>query len=238
MLKERQVAVTLGTYGVLSFCSLGSQEAFILLCVTNRTEAGFGFGSDDVGYLFAISGAFVLVLQMAIVPKLQRAWGARDCLLRACLSSSMCVLLSPLVGTALNAGSHAIQTVALVVSYSCLGLCTQLAFTSSFLLLNNSVVKKQRARVNGLGMAFGSLFKSCGPLICDSIFALSLQLSLSPTFVFFVISALYLLLACIVLRLPLSLNKPMDESLRYLEVFELDDDDQTITELELNATKR
>jgi hypothetical protein len=69
MVKDRRVVLTLGTYGVLSFCSLGSQEAFVLLCVTNQTSSGFGFGSDDVGAVFALSGALVLVLQMTVVPR-------------------------------------------------------------------------------------------------------------------------------------------------------------------------
>ena len=147
----------------------------------------------------------------------------------AAVAASGLVLLSPLVGTALlrAAVSKVVLSGALVLTYSCVGLCTQLAFTSSFLLLNNSVLKRQRARVNGLGMAVGSAFKSGGPLICDSIFALSLQLSLSPTFVFFFISALYLVLYSLVRHIPSSFNEPMDElSSQYVEVMlELDEEE-------------
>mmetsp|Transcript_44482 Transcript_44482/g.104413 ORF Transcript_44482/g.104413 Transcript_44482/m.104413 type:complete len:127 (-) Transcript_44482:132-512(-) len=91
---------------------------------------------------------------------------------------------------------------------------TIISFSATFMLINNSVTRSKRGRVNGLAMAIGSLFKAIGPAVGGSVFAWSLTTQVplvDSTFVFVAVGVLELLVGVLSLLLPTSLNSAIAE---------------------------
>lgn len=62
-----------------------------------------------------------------------------------------------------------------LISLNSLGKCAgSMAYTSIFLVINNSAGDEYRGRVNGLGMSAGSAFKAAGPTLGAVLFAWSI----------------------------------------------------------------
>lgn len=85
------------------------------------------------------------------------------------------------------------------------------AFTSNFILINNSVPSEKRGAMNGLGMTLGSLGKSIGPAVGSVIFAWTLTngigFPLDYHFIFYLGGLIAALVSLMTFWLPPSLEK-------------------------------
>jgi hypothetical protein len=75
----------------------------------------------------------------------------------------------------LSSAPKNIQVPALVVLILLSRLIFSLAFSALSVVINNSVTSSDRARVNGVAMAIGSLAKAAGPLSASLMYAWSLE---------------------------------------------------------------
>ncbi|CAN0839709.1 Protein ZINC INDUCED FACILITATOR-LIKE 1 [Linum grandiflorum] len=146
-------------YCIFSLHDMAYNEVFSLWAVSPRKLGGLGYSTPDVGEVLAISGAGLLVFQLALYPYAERLLGpVMVSRIAAALSIPLLAsypYLSKLTGLTLSLLLNCASILKNLLSVSIVtGLC---------ILQNNAVDQHQRGAANGISMTAMSLFKAVGP---------------------------------------------------------------------------
>ena len=118
-----------------------------------------------------MSGAALLLYQMVLFPPLSRRVSTTKlCFIGTAASGGLYALL-PFVTLFADRG---LVFAALLVQQALLRFSLGTAFTCTFTILNNSVAREARGRMQGLAMTVGSLARAVGPAMGAELFAWSL----------------------------------------------------------------
>ena len=175
-------------------------------------DGGLELSIHTIGYTIAIANTSMAVIQAFTFVRLTKAKGY----LWTFYCNSICFiplsLLVPLSYYLLD--TPVLFWVYFLTTFSFWCLFCQQIFTVEFLLSNNSVMRKQRGKMNGLSMTISSLFRSAASPIFTILFAVTatggLAYPLDFTCAFSLIALAITLSYLLALRLPKSIERPRD----------------------------
>ncbi|KAJ7387199.1 hypothetical protein OS493_004169 [Desmophyllum pertusum] len=212
LLRTRLAVLAIAVYCVLSFIVIGFDELFTLWAATETKHGGLGFSTDQIGTALLCVAAPLLFLQIWTYPKFERRLGSiRVFQLGNVIMGIMIVSLSG-INTFYNRST--ILWPLLISILLPLRMGVGCSFSSTSILVNNSVPSELLGSVNGLAMTAGSISRAFAPLFTGSIFAWSISkgfkhgFPLDEHFAFLLLSIVCLLsvlLSCTVL--PEELNR-------------------------------
>jgi len=178
-----------------------------------KSDGGLELNIQTIGYTIATANIATTVIQQVLFVRLKEAKGY----LWIFYCNSICFiplsLLLPLSHYLLDSPVLFWAYFLTTFSFWCL-FCQQI-FTVEYLLINNSVMRKQRGKVNGLSMTFSSLFRSAASPIFTILFAVTATGGLAYPLDFTCAFSLTGLVAGIGFLLSLRLPKSIERSKDY-----------------------
>ena len=170
-------------YVIFSLTSISTEEVFSLWAVSTRESGGLSVNPQFIGSVIAVQGVCSMVFQMFIGPKIVQRWGLINSVQRGMVIAALSILPIPLMSDLLLAPTEHVfdstsKTIYVGLFMAALAALRQvgfyLCFTTSFVLLNNSVPSTHLARVNGFAMGVASVSKFAGPALGSPLFAWSI----------------------------------------------------------------
>ncbi|CAN0839701.1 Protein ZINC INDUCED FACILITATOR-LIKE 1 [Linum grandiflorum] len=146
-------------YCIFSLHDMAYTEIFSLWAVSPRKLGGLSYSTKDVGEVLAVSGAGLLVFQLALYPYAERLFGP------VMVSRIAAVLSIPLLASYPYLSKLTGFTLSVLVNCASVlkNLLSVSIVTGLFILQNNAVEQHQRGAANGISMTAMSLFKAVGP---------------------------------------------------------------------------
>eukprot|EP00359_Climacostomum_virens_P008891 CAMPEP_0204907500 /NCGR_PEP_ID=MMETSP1397-20131031/6637_1 /ASSEMBLY_ACC=CAM_ASM_000891 /TAXON_ID=49980 /ORGANISM="Climacostomum Climacostomum virens, Strain Stock W-24" /LENGTH=398 /DNA_ID=CAMNT_0052076677 /DNA_START=237 /DNA_END=1430 /DNA_ORIENTATION=- len=171
LLGEESIRQVLIIYSIQSINQTLYAEILPLWCWSSVENGGLNFDPHEIGLLLTAAYLIVIVFSQGLYEKLANANGLRWIVTCSSVISAPIVILLPFVNLIVE---YKLLTWVVLVS-----VCTFYSylnyqiFNAQFLLLNNTVERARRGRVNGIGMSIGSISKAVGPFIGGPLFALT-----------------------------------------------------------------
>ena len=212
LLPPRRAMIVVGAYCALAFVMITFDEVLPLWLVAPRASGGMGMQLPEVGIVLTVSGVAIIIWQIFAMPYITRRCTHTRVFAASCIASSITVALVP-------ANGHVSPTAAmrwplLVGTMIVVRFANAGAFTVVFILINNSVARRQRGRVQGLAMAAAAAMRASGPIIGSCLFAWSVTnglgervTAMGAPFVFWLCALLFLATGLVAMVcMPLSYN--------------------------------
>jgi MFS family permease len=164
-------------YFMISVTAIIFDEVFPLWAQASIGSGGLSMTGATVGQIGSVTGIPMLFTTFFIFPLVTKKFGCVWCFRIAQLLSAsftLSVACVPFALSTLHLPDSWLVPVLMVLS-SGSRCCAVVAFSSVFVLTNNSVGASQRGAVNGLSMTLGGVAKAVGPLAGSVIFAWSIN---------------------------------------------------------------
>ena len=213
----RRAMTVVIAYCALAFTAITFDEVLPLWLVAPRSSGGMGFALPQVGGVLTVSGVSIILWQLCLMPFITRTFSHTQVFKSSCFASAFAIALVP--ANAHVQSGHGLRWPLLVLSVVACRFAQAGAFTTVFILINNSVEARARGRVQGLAMAAASAMRASGPVVGSCLFAWSLTNGLGERlpllgapFAFLLCSVLFLTTGTVaVLYMPPAFNSPMPE---------------------------
>ena len=196
LLHNKTITLLLGLYGINSFNSTAYNELFPLWCWARRDDGGLNFSMMEIGYAMAGSYFLLVLVQQWTYRKLARKKGYLWC--TTCGSVLMSPVIFAIPWISYTSIPELQWTYIIALSMAWYFLCFQV-LTSQFVMTNNTVLRSERGKLNGLCMTVGSLARALAPLCMGLFFASTatsgLPFPVNYTFCFTLLSVLSLAMA-------------------------------------------
>ena len=230
-LKSTQVTGVFSMYSLQVFCNTGFIETFPLWCWSSKEHGGVNFDPHEIGTTLTVSYIAMICVQSFLYSRMVGRLGLIGVVRGSSLVLIPVLVALPLIGV--FQGSEAVLKGLLVAGCLVYYLFGFNIYTSIFVLTNNAVRQRDRAKVNGCSMGFGYVVRGVTPLVVGYAFAYTSQHgSFYPFdyhFVFTMLAVGMLVEAVIAMRLPRRLENPAEEE--YIPV------SNEASELELTVRK-
>jgi hypothetical protein len=178
LLKQKSVFYPCLAYCIVSLTSIVFDEVLVLYAMSTPDSGGLGFSHLRIGYTTSVTGFPMMVTTFILTPYLNRLYPPSSCFLYAQLLGaffSFSAIFLPIVYHHSNGALIAVF-ILIATGGKC---CAVVAFSSVFLLINDSVGPNERGAVNGLSVTLAGLSKAFGPMIGSILFAWSISNGLS-----------------------------------------------------------
>ncbi|XP_068738627.1 uncharacterized protein [Montipora capricornis] len=218
LLRNRNVLVSIASYCILSFKVIGFDELFSLWAATPPHLGGLGFSTNQIGTSLVCVGAPLLVLQMVLYPKFERRLGAIRVFQLANAFIGVTILSLPFIHTYYNRST--VLWTLLIGILLLMKLNVGFSFSSTGIIVNNTVRSEMLGTINGLAMTAASTSRAVSPVVVGSIFAwsisegLKLGFPLNVHFAFTLLSIGSVLAIATSCVLPEELNRRQPEDTR------------------------
>lgn len=199
-------------YSLFSFSVIGVEDIFAVWASTDVMLDGLGFEPSQIGTVLGTTSLPLLFLQLFVFPNLVRRLGIKKTLV-------ICTVISMVLTQGMPC-LHLLTEVPVtlwVLLLSCntvMKLMTSCVFSSTGLLINNSVVPSLAGQVNGLAMTVTAITRSIAPLAGGVLFSWTVGYAseaLGPpfdvSFVFVLFGMVYWIVAMVGVTIPARLNK-------------------------------
>ncbi|XP_068689943.1 uncharacterized protein [Montipora foliosa] len=216
--RNRNVLVSIAAYCILSFKVIGFDELFSLWAATPPHLGGLGFSTNQIGTSLVCVGAPLLVLQMVLYPKFERRLGAIRVFQLANAFIGVTILSLPFIHTYYNRST--VLWTLLIGILLLMKLNVGFSFSSTGIIVNNTVRSEMLGTINGLAMTAASTSRAVSPVVVGSIFAwsisegLKLGFPLNMHFAFTLLSIGSVLAIATSCVLPEGLNRRQPEDTR------------------------
>eukprot|EP00045_Choanoeca_perplexa_P011530 m.122900 g.122900 ORF g.122900 m.122900 type:complete len:482 (+) comp15663_c0_seq1:135-1580(+) len=187
--------VATGLYGLLAFTNIMGQELFPLWSLTPSSIGGLDFTLRHIGLTVLCAAPVQILFQVFVFPMLSARWGYKHLYQRSAVVIAVTFALLPQLhmltpssnrllhveesqGGVNPAPSPDVTLTVLfgaILAFATVQSIGTLAFTSTFVLINNSVHRQDRGLQNGIGQTYASLARTIGPLMGGILFAWSEQ---------------------------------------------------------------
>jgi MFS family permease len=215
LLKRKRVFYPCFAYCIVSLTSIVFDEVLILYAMSTPSSGGLGFSHLRVGYSTSVTGFPMMATTFILTPYLNQLYPSSSCFLYAQLLGaffSFVVIFLPFI---YHHSSGALITIFILIATGgkC---CAVVAFSSVFLLINDSVDSDERGALNGLAVTLAGVSKALGPMLGSILFAWSISNGLPFPFNYAFVFLLNTIMGIAGFFLPLgSHDDPMDvEELR------------------------
>uniref|UniRef100_A0A7S1NIR2 Major facilitator superfamily (MFS) profile domain-containing protein n=1 Tax=Eutreptiella gymnastica TaxID=73025 RepID=A0A7S1NIR2_9EUGL len=164
------VALSLLVYGGFSFAHIGFEQLFPLWVLKDVADGGFSFDEGMIGAVASVAGPVQLLSQLTLVP-----WFATKVSCRA--AWHYCLLLMGIgigiapVASAFNHLSPVYCWAAASFVYMLVNVPAEAAYTYGAIVVNESVSKQQRGKVNGINSSIAAALRMIGPVFWGTLFA-------------------------------------------------------------------
>eukprot|EP00730_Choanoeca_flexa_P001821 TRINITY_DN10796_c0_g1_i2.p1 TRINITY_DN10796_c0_g1~~TRINITY_DN10796_c0_g1_i2.p1 ORF type:complete len:482 (+),score=80.25 TRINITY_DN10796_c0_g1_i2:89-1534(+) len=182
-------------YGLLAFTNIMGQELFPLWTLTAVNIGGLNFTLRHIGLTVLCAAPVQILFQLFVFPALSARWGYKHLYQRSTALIAVVFAMVPQLhmltsdgdvpvmhaskdakapGMADRSGSVELHVlIGAIVAFATVQSIGTLAFTSTFVLINNSVHRRDRGLQNGIGQTYASLARTLGPLAGGVLFAWS-----------------------------------------------------------------
>ena len=168
-LPRNAIPPLIGYFG-LAFSAIMFDEIFPLFCVAPAASGGLGLETSSVGGVLTVAGVALVIYMFVLLPRISKRTTISRLFYVSMALCAVCYVAVPALGAAPPAAKWPLLLLAVVlVRFAQAG-----AFTSIFIMINNSVAAQQRGGVQGLAMAGAAFMRASGPLIGSVSFAWSL----------------------------------------------------------------
>jgi hypothetical protein len=174
LLKRKRVFYPCFAYCIVSLTSIVFDEVLILYAMSTPESGGLGFSHLRVGYSTSVTGFPMMATTFIITPYLNKLFPSSSCFLYAQLLGaffSFVVIFLPFI---YHHSNSALITIFILIATGgkC---CAVVAFSSVFLLINDSVDSDERGALNGLSVTLAGISKALGPMLGSILFAWSIS---------------------------------------------------------------
>lgn len=212
LLQEPNVKHTLIIYSIQSVCQTLYAEVLPLWCWSSVYNGGLNFDPHEIGMLLTLTYIVMIIFSFKVYEHLATTKGLRWVVL---CSAILCVPISALLPlTNIIVEYKGLVWVVLVVTCTFFSYLNYQIFNAQFLLLNNSVERARRGRLNGIGMSIGSISKAAGPFVGGPLFAFTstagLPYPFNFAFTFNLLAGCYVLQSVISRKLTTALETSPD----------------------------
>ncbi|XP_078363022.1 uncharacterized protein LOC144647143 isoform X2 [Oculina patagonica] len=211
LFRTRSVILAIAVYCVFSFIVIGFDELFSLWAATQTKHGGLGFSTDQIGTALLCVAAPLLFLQMWAYPKFERRLGAIRVFQLG--NAVIGIMIMSLSGISTFYDRSTVLWPLLIGILLPLNLFVGFVFSSTAILVNNSVPSDLLGSVNGLAVAASSASRAVAPIFAGSVFAWSISkgfihgFPLDAHFAFLLFSVVCLLSVLFSCMLPKGLNR-------------------------------
>jgi MFS family permease len=224
LLRDRSVLIVISCYGLVGFIYTALNEVFSLWAMSYVRAGGLDMDTNEIGIVFAISGVFLLPVNMYLYPIVDDWLGSLTVHQVCGVASIPTFMAYPLVTYLMTLDCRACMWAALMIVELSKTLCALAQFTSIMILVNNSGPIDQIGSVNGIAQSAVALTRAIAPALCSALFSWSLTNGISVLpfnhfFIFYFLALLQLLEFALAMKLPASLA-----SRRVVQVQSIDDD--------------
>ena len=154
------------------YTSIYISELLPLWSIATTRRGGLGWQISTIGIVSSVAGAILIPCQLFLYPTLSSKFGpVRLFLVLGILN----IPLVPLFPSSQFLSDAWPKTVFVSVCWIVQTVANSMAFTSSFILINNSCTASTRGAVNGAAMVIASFTKALGPITGAEIFAYSIN---------------------------------------------------------------
>ena len=172
----RRARAPLILYALVAGCSIVFDEVLPLWCVAPVSHGGLGFSTADIGVLLTVAGIALFIFQLYMMPCLLHRNSPTRLFKQTTFSSAVCYMLLPLVARAPSPALRWTMLIVLVVLMRCV---QGMAFMNIFVMINNSMLAGERARVQALALNGAAGLRTICPVLGATLFAWSLTNGLS-----------------------------------------------------------
>lgn len=180
LLRDRNVIVSIAAYCMASFVVIGLDELFPLWAATQHSLGGLDFSTNQIGTALLVVSVPLLVLHIILYPKFERRLGAIRVFQVANAFLGVTVLIMPFINTYYSRPTVLWPLLLLILLF--MKLNTGFAFSSTGILVNNTVGSELLCSVNGLAATGASISRAVAPVVAGSAFAWSINHGFKPGF--------------------------------------------------------
>jgi len=195
-------------YAIIGFTNIAFAECMPLLMVLNSSSGGLDFNQKQIGILSSITGFMMILFQLFFCARIMRYYGLRNTMKYCSIVLTFIGQLYPFVNRLI---SHpVILWSALIVLNVVRFAAIQTSFSTSNVMLNNSVLPQNRGKLNGAAQSMVALARSIAPLL-GIVFALTATINSFPFnihFIFFVLTGTHLFCYLLARSLTKEINEP------------------------------
>jgi MFS family permease len=214
LFREKKVFFSLFFYFVVTFVFIQFDELFALWSRLSYEEGGLQFDSSMQGSAYAIGGVVLFFYQLFLFSIIEKRLGTLNTFRTGVLVSIPSFILLPMISQYFlrKDGSNEWSMWFMV------GLCQVLravggvqAFTSTFILISNSVASRYRGSINGVGQTLASLSRVIGPIFGGSLFSWSLENHIGFPFNYYFVFLLLGIFLTVLLFISFQVDQSMNE---------------------------
>ncbi|XP_053375166.1 uncharacterized protein LOC128547219 [Mercenaria mercenaria] len=212
LLGRYDVFLSVLLYSLFSFSVIGVEDIFSVWASTDIMLDGLGFEPNEIGTVLGTTSLPLLFLQLFVFPNLVRRLGIKKTLV-ICTALLM-VLTEGMPCIHLLIDMPVTLWVLLLSTNTVMKLMISCVFSSTSLLINNSVEPELAGQVNGLSMTVTAIFRSLAPLVGGFLYSWTVgyaSKAIGPpfdiSFVFVLFGTVYWLVAIVGVTIPERLNR-------------------------------
>lgn len=210
LFRSANICSTVCMYSIHVFCNTGFVETFPLWCWSSKSKGGLNFDPQEIGGTLTISYIAMICVQSLIYSRMVKWLGLIGVIKASSIAMIPVLFGLPFIGVFRE--TQWLLKSALVIGCLWYYLLGFNIFTSVFVLTNNSVLQRDRAKVNGWQMAIGYVVKGITPLFIGNLFAVTSQwegfFPFDYHFVFVMLAVGMGIEALLAQKLPKSLEMP------------------------------
>ncbi len=171
LLRNFTVMLTVCMYAVWSMGNIMMNEVLPIWGLAPRDVGGLDITTSEIGAIMASIGVFLVLFQTFAYHRIAACFaGPLHVFRAAAVVWIVAVLFMPSAAQVDDKWGRIVATAVFNCVRNALGTA---AFTSIFMMVNNSAPSAQRGSVNGLSMVVGSIGKAVGPAVGANLFAWS-----------------------------------------------------------------
>merc|ERR1711994_773482 len=149
---------------LLSGLSILTTEGYPLWALNSPEDGGFAFSTQEIGMTYTYAAPFEILFQVYLYPVIANKLGfLRTFELCATLFGGLVFLLPFTSIISLYTTSSLLKYLVLVPVFASMVSMRMCSNTSLFVLINNSVTRSRRGRVNGLAQSLVSIAQILAP---------------------------------------------------------------------------
>jgi hypothetical protein len=153
LLGQRDILRIIAIYGLFSLMQVVLAELLPIWAVTKVSDGGFDFTSEDVGFLYMLSGPAIILSMLLVYPRLSEAKGALSTVRMSLFAFTAIAFLFPSAKYLPGASDSAVCYIYVILLSVGMNVAGQWALVTIFVLINNSALPSDLAVVNAIGAA-------------------------------------------------------------------------------------
>lgn len=174
LLAMRSIPFALFAYFLLSMVQIMFDELCPLWAMSSRSKGGLSYNQIRIGGILGSVGLFLTAFTLVGYPIVARLLGPVQLYQVGQFGAGPFIILVPLVAQWIQSTPRmTLSSVTFMIAL--VKMFNQLGVASMTLIINSMVSAKERASLNGLSLAVGSLAKFIGPIVVSTGFAWSIS---------------------------------------------------------------